>query len=334
MIGTAPLERHLAFESTDRDEARERVARVFCPHHLELLRPGAKLRVRQHLAQIGSLALSYISYGAEVSIDPAELTSFFLVHLVQNGSCEARIGGSAFVGDAHAGLVSSATLALRMKWSADCAHLVLKIDRFAFERHLSDLLGETATRPIEFAPMLAVESGAGASYRRLMEFVAAELDHDNSVLASPLGLVRVQQTLMTALLIGQPNNYNAALTTKASPAAPHHVVKAEAYIRACPDLPITIGKLAEIAGVSGRTLFEGFRRFRNTTPMALLAEVRLERANAELMSSSATNVTDVALRWGFVHLGRFAQIYRRRYGELPSETFRRQRGPSVLGSRQ
>jgi AraC-like DNA-binding protein len=35
------------------------------------------------------------------------------------------------------------------------------------------------------------------------------------------------------------------------------------------------------------------------------------------------SVTDIALRWGFNHLGRFSQLYRERYGEKPLATLRR-----------
>jgi transcriptional regulator GlxA family with amidase domain len=56
----------------------------------------------------------------------------------------------------------------------------------------------------------------------------------------------------------------------------------------------------------------------------MLKAIRLEHVNAELMAGGSSNsVTDVAIKWGFVHLGRFAQMYRDRYGELPSETLRR-----------
>lgn len=34
-------------------------------------------------------------------------------------------------------------------------------------------------------------------------------------------------------------------------------------------------------------------------------------------------VAEVAYRWGFAHLGRFAHDYRARYGESPSTTSRR-----------
>jgi AraC-like DNA-binding protein len=211
-----------------------------------------------------------------------------------------------------------------MRWSADCAHLVLKVERPALERHLADLLGEVVVRPIEFAPELPVDSGRGAGYRRLIDFVSAEIERDDTLLASPLGVAHLEQMLMTTLLIAQPSNYSAALAAQASPAAPRHVVRAEEYIRTHPDRPITIGALADAAGVSTRTLFEGFRRFRGTTPMALLKAIRLEHAHAELkVAAPSASVTDIAFKWGFVHMGRFAQIYRRRFGELPSATLRR-----------
>jgi AraC-like DNA-binding protein len=46
-------------------------------------------------------------------------------------------------------------------------------------------------------------------------------------------------------------------------------------------------------------------------------------AREELASPGATTtVTDVALKWGFNHLGRFSGFYVRQFGEAPSETLR------------
>jgi len=104
-------------------------------------------------------------------------------------------------------------------------------------------------------------------------------------------------------------------------------MRAEELIRSHPDWPITVGDLAKVSGVSARTLFEGFRRFRGTTPMALLRTVRLEQAHAELKAAPPTeNIAAIAFKWGLVHLGRFAHDYRARFGELPSDTLRNSRG--------
>ncbi|MGQ3029508.1 MAG: helix-turn-helix transcriptional regulator, partial [Ferrovibrionaceae bacterium] len=81
---------------------------------------------------------------------------------------------------------------------------------------------------------------------------------------------------------------------------------------------------AEISGTSLRALQEGFRRFKGTTPMGYLRGVRLARVRAELTGPGMADrsVTEIALRWGFTHLGRFAESYRAAYGETPSATLR------------
>ena len=57
--------------------------------------------------------------------------------------------------------------------------------------------------------------------------------------------------------------------------------------------------------------------------MALLRELRLQRAHDELLSAGpGAQVTDIALRWGFCHLGRFSQSYLQAFGESPRQTLR------------
>jgi AraC-like DNA-binding protein len=321
--GALPLARHLLVQTSDLDEARERVGRVFCEHKLAYLRPNQQLNMRQHVVRFGNLALSYITYGCDVSIDPGKLSTFFLVHFIPRGRCQIQIGRDELVGSAITGSVTSPTLPMRMRWDAECGHLVLKIDRPALERHLSHLLGEAATRPIEFKAELKVQFGLGAGLRRLVEFVVDELDRDDSLLCSPLGVTSIEQALMSGLLAAQPNNYTVALAKRAQSAAPRHVIRAEELIRAHPEQPITIGDLTVASGVSARALYEGFRRFRATTPMAMLRMVRLERIRGELQSAAPDEkITDIAYKWGIAHLSRFAAEYRVRFGELPSETLR------------
>ncbi|MBE1043174.1 helix-turn-helix domain-containing protein, partial [Escherichia coli] len=47
------------------------------------------------------------------------------------------------------------------------------------------------------------------------------------------------------------------------------------------------------------------------------------RACLEDPGCRVRNLTELALDFGFAHLGRFAEQYRRQFGELPSETLRR-----------
>ena len=60
------------------------------------------------------------------------------------------------------------------------------------------------------------------------------------------------------------------------------------------------------------------------SPSECLLDIRLERVHADLVDADdSTTVTDVAVRWGFTHTGRFASSFRRKYGLLPSEVLRR-----------
>jgi AraC-like DNA-binding protein/tetratricopeptide (TPR) repeat protein len=87
----------------------------------------------------------------------------------------------------------------------------------------------------------------------------------------------------------------------------------------------TISELAAIAGTSGRTLQRQFLTFLGKTPRDVLRDLGFERARRELLQgASGLKVMDVAARCGFPHFGRFAIDYRRRFGETPSQTLKRQ----------
>lgn len=111
--------------------------------------------------------------------------------------------------------------------------------------------------------------------------------------------------------------------TPAAP-APRHVRAAEEFMRANAGEPLTLAEIADAAGVSVRTLTAGFRNFRDQSPMQQLRDIRMAAARNDLLQGPGNgSVADIALRWGFGNLGRFAGDYRRRYGETPSETLRR-----------
>jgi AraC-like DNA-binding protein/tetratricopeptide (TPR) repeat protein len=87
----------------------------------------------------------------------------------------------------------------------------------------------------------------------------------------------------------------------------------------------TITELARIAGASARTLQRQFVSFHGKTPLAVLRDIGFECARRELLQgTSGEKIMDVACRCGFPHFGRFSVEYRRRYGETPSQTLKRQ----------
>ena len=89
--------------------------------------------------------------------------------------------------------------------------------------------------------------------------------------------------------------------------------------------PVSLAEVAEASGVCVRTLSRAFRKRHGLGPMGFLRHRRLEAARHDLLVAErdGMSVTEVALSYGFRHLGRFAVDYRQAFGESPSETLRR-----------
>ncbi len=119
-----------------------------------------------------------------------------------------------------------------------------------------------------------------------------------------------------------------------SPSLVTGVARAELFIRANPGAPHTTETLARAAGLSARSLSRGFQRLRGYSPMAALRRARLDRVRLDLQKGAGGGtVTEVAVRWGFLHLGRFSSLYALWFGELPSETRRRAVDQTPLAQR-
>lgn len=107
---------------------------------------------------------------------------------------------------------------------------------------------------------------------------------------------------------------------------PRSLKRAIEHLEAEPGRPWRLATLAAACAVAPRTLQKHFRGFVGHTPLAFLRELRFRRARQDLIAAAETaTVAEIATRYGFAHLGRFAIDYQRCYGESPSATLRRSR---------
>ncbi len=87
--------------------------------------------------------------------------------------------------------------------------------------------------------------------------------------------------------------------------------------------PIGLTEIATAAQLSPRALQATFRRHLGTTPLGHLRSVRLARVHADLLAArrgDGRTVSEIASRWGFSQLSRFASDYKKQYGQSPRET--------------
>ncbi len=89
--------------------------------------------------------------------------------------------------------------------------------------------------------------------------------------------------------------------------------------------PITLSELCQELNKSQRTIYRVFQECFGLPPMEYLKILRLHGVRRALKSadSRTSKVTDIALDWGFWHMGQFSRDYRNMFGESPSNVLRR-----------
>jgi AraC-like DNA-binding protein len=209
-----------------------------------------------------------------------------------------------------------------------CRVATVSFDRAALEAELALLLGQQAHEAVRFD--LGLDLAACSTFDRVLELLRAEVANPaGSTAHAPLA-VRVGRLVMAGLLLGQRHQYTEELHRPAGFEGPRAIRRAVATVEEQPMAIVTVADIAAAANLSVRALEDGFRRHVGTSPMAYLRQVRLARAYDELLAAApdATTATAVAQRWGFAHYGRFAALYRQRYGCSPSATLRSSSGPA------
>ena len=151
----------------------------------------------------------------------------------------------------------------------------------------------------------------------------SDLQRGDAALASIISTAEREDALMA----------NFILATQGAEATDHRsgehadsavIARAEEYLRACLTRPASRAELAAETGTSIRTLSRSFTKRWGTGPIGFLKAQRMDAAYRELLGAErdATTVTEVAFRYGFAHLGKFAGEYKRAFHESPSETLR------------
>ncbi|MFI6033450.1 AraC family transcriptional regulator [Streptomyces sp. NPDC051315] len=326
--GTGPAARRFSFRTTDVDEARAAVDATYYATSMTLLDPAGVLDARFEVVRLGPLTVGDLSCGAPVGMRFGDLGAYH-VDLPLSGRLQWSQAGreSALATPARAAVFQPEGRTSLERWHPDCRLIAVKIEARALERHLERLLGRPVRTPLRLAPELDPTSGPGATWARLARLVVAEMDNDGGLLHQPLLTAQLAESLLTGLLLATGHAYREDLDTPpaaAAPTAARPVERVLDAVHAHPERPFTTVELAAVAGVGARWLQVAFRRQLGLSPMAYVREVRLARIREELTRAdpAGTTVADVAFRWGFGHLGRFAEKYRERYGELPSETLK------------
>lgn len=301
--------------SHDQGDVRANVTNLLAPHEMELAGEGAALDASMSQCQVGDLSVVRLRYGSDVVVRPAPATGFVMLQFVLSGTIVVEHDGLITQGTAGQGLIIESLDRRLLRWSKDCEQLIIPVRRSLIARAAETLTGRPSPARYDFDRTFNLDDPAGRSLMALVKYLI-------SMTGDRVGLATPTADIMGDLLAQQLflNHRSNLLSDPQTTAAPHHVVRAEKFMRANISQNIDLHQLAEHANVSTRTLCASFRRFRSASPMEWLRNYRLDQVRAWLQSGQATTIAHVASRAGFTHAGRFSQVYRARFGESPNRT--------------
>lgn len=316
-----PLSGHVLFQSNDLDCARERVAQKFCRHRLDLIGERETFCAVHNHVSGGMISLNYISYGADVLIDPGELGDFYLIQMPVSGAATIRNGSQEFLTNRRVASILNADLATRMQWWEGCAQILIQIRKAPLLDFVGRFLGRELPGRLVFDPRIDFTRAEMQSWRRLACSLFQAADERQPAAAPAIAAALHEQCLLETFLRFQPSNLCHFFRDERETVAARHLKRAEEFIRVNAALPITLLDIAKAAEVAPRTLQLAYKRAFGISPIRALTRERLRRVRFDLVAELGQHsVTEIALRWGFNHLGRFAAEYRREFGECPHET--------------
>ncbi|HHX6895851.1 XylDLEGF operon transcriptional activator XylS [Pseudomonas aeruginosa] len=283
--------------------------------HSIRLPKGGRPAGRLHHRIFGGLDLCRISYGGSVRVISPGLETCYHLQIILKGHCLWRDHGQEHYFAPGELLLLNPDDQADLTYSEDCEKFIVKLPSVVLDRACSENNWHKPREGIRFAARHNLQQLDG--FINLLGLVCDEAEHTKS-------MPRVQEhyagIIASKLLEMLGSNVSREIFSKGNPSFERVVQFIEENLKR----NISLERLAELAMMSPRSLYNLFEKHAGTTPKNYIRNRKLESIRACLSDPSANvrSITEIALDYGFLHLGRFAENYRSAFGELPSDTLR------------
>lgn len=275
--------------------------------------------------EVGALMLSRFSWGSEIGVEPDALEDHYLIVLPTKGRACFHFSERALEATPAVAAIVNAASRFRFSVSDDYEQIVLRVNRQAVTQAWCSLTGAAPTSAILFDNTVRVGGAGWAALNPILDLISrcAGTAAAHGALNTPL-LGRLEDMLVTSLLLNQP--HTGAHTLWPSPPKAHSrtLTRAMEFMQDNLAESISGADVAAHCAVSVRSLQLLFKAEVGIGAMQWLRQQRLEAVRRHLglrrASRDSRSISEVALAYGFTHLGEFSTAYRRAFGETPRQT--------------
>ena len=312
------------FETEDPGMASNELRVLFGDNLLRVATEGVPIRL--HGVRLPAMSLSYLDCQADIVLDAPRLPAHQLVITPTSGIASLTAGGHEVDATPFRACCPRPGESLRLVRTAGDPLMIIMVEQDTLRRGVDALLGRSFVDAVTFDVEMDLAHDGAERWQSALQLVHSEVaraGHDGSF---DVALMPLQAYLVATLLLTHGSNCHDALHRATSMRHTQALRRVVRHIEEHLQDPLGVTDLAEVAGVSVRTLQTQFRDSFDQTPTQYIRDRRLDRVHADLRQADGSTrgqVGRIAGRWGFEHEGRFAAAYRRRFGERPSDTLRR-----------
>jgi AraC-like DNA-binding protein len=305
------------------DEAAGLVRAAICPHRLSVLVPPRKSLAFLSSLDLGACGLASLQYGFDVDIDAGCIEDFYLVKWTLAGQGHLQCGGRRTLTSPGSLVITEPTERTRIRMTAQCHHLTVRVSRRALLATLAAKLRRTPRKALKFDLEIPMNTDFARAWCELVAHICHISATAPAAMASEDVRRQYSRTLMEIMLSAAPHSHSESLSECANHVAAWHVGRARDYIHEHLAEDISITDIASTVGVTPRTLQSGFRKAFNLTPAEYVRRARVNALHRALLTADETaGVTNLMMKVGIVNFGRYAQYYREQMGVSPSTTLK------------
>lgn len=312
---------HPYFNTNDTSDIDSALYTNFHRGRIDIYRNNTFQMIYNHV-KVGSVSLNAAATTSGFAIHADSDASSFALIVVTHGHLEVPIKGKKTyaIPDQSACLLDFERPSI-ITVQPFYNNMTVRFTRSAIEQLLVKFSGKPLRKPLHFVNQVDLSRPGPRRLLAIINQTAAFFEQDPALAHEPLLLGQYEQLLLAALLTGLDHNGRELLCASQAPAPPKVVALVEGFLEANADKPLNLGDLAELTGMSARSIQLAFQKHRGYSPSRFLRECRLAKAHEMLRRAApGTNVLSVSLACGFASQSFFCRLYRQRFGETPSET--------------
>lgn len=291
------------------------------PHRLYIPNPQ-KVDFLHKGIKVGETTFGTIQYATLVNIAIDDLQNCYVINVPTQGIQEIKINSATIYSSNQTAAIFSPHQAFSMILEPDCQKKMVRISKKKVEKYLSLLLGYKITQPLIFDIQAAMQGSIKNWFNLAINLEEFLLNYE-SLLDFQNIWDNFENNLISILLNSQQHNYSLELERRLK-GKPSYLNHLETIFKENLSQPLTLTELEKTLGVSRERLYHDFNTYYGQSPVAYLRNLRFEETYRRLNNTKPwENVSSIAMDCGFQQLGRFSQEYKNRFGELPSETLKK-----------